>query len=210
LLVGLGGYAIGYDIFEGNIYEGHTLIPFIEKISQKFSLGKPIIIADAGLLSNDNIKALESDGYEYIIGARIRNETELIKSQIFSNVFTDGKTVSIQKGVTTRLIVNYSNTRAAKDAYNRKRGLNRLENQIKHGRLTKANINYRGYNKYLKINGHLVIHIDYDKYLKDKAWDGLKGYVTNTKLSDSEVMENYRNLWHIEKAFYGKHIVMQS
>ena len=30
LLVGLDGYAIGYDIFEGNIYEGHTLIPFIE------------------------------------------------------------------------------------------------------------------------------------------------------------------------------------
>ena len=30
LLVGLGGYAIGYDVFEGNIYEGHTLIPFIE------------------------------------------------------------------------------------------------------------------------------------------------------------------------------------
>ncbi|MGB4666041.1 MAG: transposase, partial [Bacteroidales bacterium] len=27
LLVGMGGYAIGYDIFEGNIYEGHTLIP---------------------------------------------------------------------------------------------------------------------------------------------------------------------------------------
>jgi transposase len=24
LLVGVGGYAIGYDIFEGNIYEGHT------------------------------------------------------------------------------------------------------------------------------------------------------------------------------------------
>ena len=56
LLVGLGGYAIGYDIFEGNIYEGHTLIPFIEKISKKFNLNMPIIVADAGLLSNDNIK----------------------------------------------------------------------------------------------------------------------------------------------------------
>jgi len=32
LLVGLGGYAIGYDIFEGNTYEGHTLIPFLESI----------------------------------------------------------------------------------------------------------------------------------------------------------------------------------
>ena len=34
LLVWLGGYAIGYDIFEGNTYEGHTLIPFLEKISK--------------------------------------------------------------------------------------------------------------------------------------------------------------------------------
>mgnify|MGYP002280708867 CR=1 FL=1 len=70
LLVGLGGYAIGYDIFEGNIYEGHTLIPFLEKISQKFNLQKPIVVADAGLLSNDNIKALEEKNYEYIINVQ--------------------------------------------------------------------------------------------------------------------------------------------
>ena len=52
LLVGMGGYAIGYDIYEGNTYEGHTLIPFLEKISRKFSLDKPVVVADAGLLSN--------------------------------------------------------------------------------------------------------------------------------------------------------------
>jgi transposase len=201
LLVGLGGYAIGYDIFEGNTCEGHTLIPFIEKISQKFSLNKPIIIADAGLLSNDNIKALESKGYEYIIGARIKNETEAIKSQILSTSFVDGTTKSYSKNKTTRLIVNYSDNRATKDAYNRKRGLTRLENQVKRGRLTKANINNKGYNKYLKLTGDVVIEIDYDKYNKDRVWDGLKGYVTNTKLSDTDVVENYKNLWHIEKAF---------
>lgn len=59
LLVGLGGYAIGYDIFEGN-----TLIPFIEKISTKFNLNKPIVVADSGLLSYDNIKALVDQKYE--------------------------------------------------------------------------------------------------------------------------------------------------
>ncbi len=80
LLVGIGGYAIGYDIYEGNIYEGHTLIPFIEKISRKFNLDKPVIVADAGLLSNDNIKALEASDYEYILGARIKNESEKIKN----------------------------------------------------------------------------------------------------------------------------------
>jgi len=201
LLVGLGGYAIGYDIFEGNTYEGHTLIPFIEKISLKFKLDKPIVVADAGLLSNDNIEALESNGYEYILGGRIKNETEAVKSQILSTSFVDGTTKNYRKSKETRLIVNYSNTRASKDAYNRKRGLSRLENQVKRGKLTKANINNKGYNKYLKLTGDVAIEIDYDKYNADKVWDGLKGYVTNTKLSDIEVVENYKNLWHIEKAF---------
>lgn len=201
LLVGLGGYAIGYDIYEGNTYEGHTLIPFIENISRKFDLDKPVVIADAGLLSNDNIKALESSGYEYILGGRIKNEPETIKTKILSTTFYEGKSISYQKGKETRLIVNYSTSRAAKDSYNRKRGLARLENQIKRGRLTKSNINNRGYNKYLRLMGEVTIEIDYDKYNNDKVWDGLKGYVTNTKLSDSDVVDNYKNLWHIEKAF---------
>ncbi len=38
-------------------------------------------------------------------------------------------------------------------------------------------------------------------YENDSRWDGLKGDVTNTKLKDKEVKENYKNLWHIEKAF---------
>lgn len=201
LLVGLGGYAIGYDIFEGDIYEGHTLIPFIEKISQKFNLNKPIIVADAGLLSKENIASLESQNYEYIIGARPKNESEAIKTEILGSQFADGKTISLTKSENTRLIINYSQARAKKDAYNRKRGLNRLEKQVKSGKLTKSSINNKGYNKYLKLNGEVIIEVDYDKYNHDQAWDGLKGYVTNTKLTDSEVMENYKNLWHIERAF---------
>jgi len=201
LLVGLGGYAIGYDIFEGNIYEGHTLIPFIEKISQKFKLDKPIIVADAGLLSNDNIKALEAKNYEYILGARIKNESERIKKQIVESQFLDGTTKSLIKLDSTKLIINYSAARATKDAYNRKRGLSRLEKQVKSGKLTKSSINNKGYNKYLKLNGDILIEIDYQKYNNDQIWDGLKGYITNTKLSESEVIENYKNLWHIEKAF---------
>jgi transposase len=201
LLVGLGGYAIGYDIYEGSIYEGHTLIPFIEKINLKFKLDKPVIVADAGLLSNDNIKALEANNYEYILGARIKNESEKIKKEILNTQFIDGTTKSLKKSENTRLIVNYAAARAAKDAYNRKRGLTRLEKQVKSGRLTKSSINNKGYNKYLKLNGEIVIEIDYEKYNYDKVWDGLKGYITNTNLSDNEVMENYKNLWHIEKAF---------
>ena len=53
----------------------------------------------------------------------------------------------------------------------------------------------------LKTIDYVKIEIDYEKYSNDNEWDGLKGYVTNTKLTNNEVLENYKNLWHIEKAF---------
>lgn len=201
LLVGLGGYAIGYDIFEGSIYEGHTLIPFVEKITAKFNLNKPVVVADAGLLSNENIKALEANGYEYIIGARLKNETDSIKGKIISQKPIEGQIKRIKKNTAIRLLVNYSKSRAAKDEHNRKRGLERLEKQIRAGKLTKSNINNRGYNKYLKLTGEVRIEINYSKFDQDSVWDGLKGYLTNARISDKEVIENYKNLWHIEKAF---------
>lgn len=200
LLVGLGGYAIGYDIFEGNIFEGHTLIPMIEKISAKFNLSKPIVVADAGLLSKDNILNLETKGYPYILGARIKNETQKTKEQILAAELKNEEYLVLEKGP-TKIIVQYSGKRAKKDEHNRKRGLQRLEKQIKTGKLTKQHINNRGYNKYLKMKGELEVSIDIEKFENDKKWDGLKGYITNCELTPKEITDNYKNLWHIEKAF---------
>jgi transposase len=201
LLVGLGGYAIGYDIFEGNTYEGHTLIPFLETISRKFKLDKPVVIADSGLLSNKNIIALQKEGYQYIIGARLKNESDEIKEQIIQQEYKDGTVYVIDKSENQRLIVHYSAKRAKKDQYNRTKGLRRLEKRVKSGKLTKSNINNRGYNKYLQLEGEIDVKIDYQKFEQDVLWDGLKGYVTNSKLSSDMVLENYRNLFHIERAF---------
>lgn len=200
LLVGLGGYAVGYDIFEGNIYEGHTLMPTIEKISKKFNLSKPIIVADAGLLNNDNIKSLELQEYEYILGARIKNESKENKEKMLSASFDDESYITLESG-TAKLIVQYSSKRAKKDEHNRKRGLKNLEKKIKSGKLTKQNINNRGYNKYLKMEGKISISIDEEKFKSDQKWDGLKGYITNCNLAPSVIIENYKNLWQIEKAF---------
>ena len=200
LLVGLGGYAVGYDIFEGNIYEGHTLLPTIEKISKKFNLKKPIIVADAGLLNNDNIKALEMQEYEYILGARIRSESRENKEKILSASFEDGSYIVLENG-NAKLIVQYSTKRAKKDEHNRKRGLKNLEKKIKSGKLTKQHINNRGYNKYLKMDGDIKVSIDEDKFKSDQKWDGLKGYITNCKQTPEIIIENYKNLWQIEKAF---------
>ena len=144
---------------------------------------------------------MEKKGYEYIIGARLKNEPENVKKQILETQFSEGQTFRINKAGRTRLIVSYATNRAAKDEHNRNRGLQRLEKRIKTGKLTKSNINNKGYNKYLRMQGDVTIEIDYEKFNHDKVWDGLKGYATNTKLRDKQVIENYKNLWHIEKAF---------
>jgi len=201
LLVGLQGFAIGYDIFEGNIFEGHTLLPTIQKFENRYSLDKPVIIADSGLLSKDNINMLQSNGYQYIIGARIKNETQTIKDRILEEQWTEGHSIRLKKGKENRIVVSYSDKRAAKDRHNRERGLARLEKNLRRGRLTKANINNRGYNKYLKLTGEVLVEIDYEKYKADQRWDGLKGYITNTSLRSQQIIDNYNNLWQIERAF---------
>ena len=201
LLVGMEGNAIGYEIFEGNIFEGNTFIPLLKRMEKRFSLDHPIVIADAGLLSKKNIQGLEQEGYQYILGARPKNETDKIKQQILDLDLNDGQVVVLNKDASTRLVISKTEKRAKKDFQNRKRGLDRLTKRVNSGKLTKSNINNKGYNKYLKLEGEINITIDLEKFNNDQAWDGIKGYLTNTHLNSEEVIANYKNLWYIERAF---------
>ena len=175
--------------------------PLIRKRFSRFGFDKPIVVADAGLLSKSNIEELTKDGYQYIIGARPKSESDKVKEQILSLGMKYGDVVEIEKGGGVRLVLSCSEKRAKKDAHNRKRGLARLQKKMASGRLTKQNINNRGYNKYLKMEGEVTISISMEKYEAAAAWAGIKGYVTNTALEKDEVIANYSNLWFIERAF---------
>jgi len=201
LLVSEGGYPLDYEIFEGNTFEGHTMLPVIAAFKEKYKPEKLIIIADAGLMSNKNIKQLCEKNYEFIIGARIKNEAEDIKEKILLLALKDAESTELQKENGNRLVISYSNSRAKNDAFNRKRGIIQLEKKLKKGKLTKKHINSKGYNKYLKLEGEITITIDYDKFNADERWDGLKGYITNTTLNKEDVIAVYKQLWNIEKAF---------
>lgn len=201
LLVTTGGNPIGYEIFEGNIFEGHTLIPVIEKLSSRFGFDHPIVVADAGLLSKKNLQMLEEKGYKYILGARPKNESWKIKDKILGLKLGYGQIRVIRRDKTSRLIISMSQKRADKDAHNRRLGLVRLEKRLGSGRLTKSSINNKGYNRYLEMEGDINIKINYDKFNADAAWDGIKAYVTNTSLPKQKIIASYSNLWFIERAF---------
>jgi transposase len=201
LLTASGGNPIGYEIFRGNIFEGHAFIPALQNIERKFSLGKPIVVADSGLLSESNRKSLERGGYQYILGARIKGSKGALKEKILSLNLQDSKAKSIKQSDGTRLVVSMSDRRAAKDKRNREKGLARLQKRIKSGKLAKSSINNRGYNKFLRLDGEIKVSIDEGTLAADALWDGIKGYITNTGLPAKKVVENYGCLWYIERAF---------
>lgn len=201
LLVSENGYPLDYEIFEGNKFEGHTMLPVIEAFKQKYNMQQLIVVADAGLMSNKNIQQLIDKQYSFIIGARIKNETQLVQAKIRALKLEDGQSIEIKKDAAQRIILSYSTARALKDAHNRKKGLERLKKQLASGKLTKEHINNKGYNKYLKLEGEIKVIIDEHKFNDDAKWDGLKGYTTNTKLSKEMVLDYYKQLWQVEKTF---------
>ena len=201
LLVSLDGYPLAYCIHEGNKYEGHTMLPVIREFVARYSLDDFIVVADSGLMNLDNINELETEGCKYIIGSRIKNESEAVKRQILSFDKENGVMHEIDKGSGRRLLVGYSENRAKKDAHNREKGIRRLEKAYRAGHLSKENINRRGYNKFLDMDGNTKVSINYDRIRDDERWDGLKGYLTNTVIPTDEVVTAYHNLWNVERAF---------
>lgn len=108
------------------------------------------------------------------IGAKIKNESQEVKSWILEQPKRDCQMVEYDKGGGRRLLVGYTDDRAKKDAYNREKGIRRLEKAYKHGALTKGNINKRGYNKFLSMDDEVKVTINYDRIADDSRWDGLK------------------------------------
>ena len=201
LLVSRDGYPLSYSIFNGAQYEGRTMIPIVEDFVQRFNLEDFVIVADSGLMNKTNIALLESGNYKYIIGARIKSETEEIKQWILSLDKTEGSFYELGKLPKSRLIIGHSEKRAKKDKYNREKGVKRLNAAYKSGIITKENVNKRGYNKFLEISDNVKVTINHRKIREDEQWDGLKGYLTNTELDAKLVYEQYCGLWVIERAY---------
>lgn len=126
LLTGPQGYPLAYYIFEGNKFEGSTMLPIIESFRSRFKITALVIVADSGLLSKINLGTLESNGRQYVLGARIKNENKDVKEKILALKLANGECATIEKGH-QQLIVSYSDKRSQNDTYKREKGLRKLQ-----------------------------------------------------------------------------------
>lgn len=212
LIVTKDGLPIGYEIFPGKTYEGHTLIPILEKIKQTYDLDKVLFVADSGLLNDKNLKSLDEKGFQYIVGARIKNMPQNIQSQIlqidtFKDMINkDNKEIFKIKNIpidnNRQLIVSYSSIRARKDAHDRQKAILKVSKKIKENSKFKDLISPSAFKKYLLLKNNENIEIDDNKILEYSKWDGLHGIITNAKdLTDEYILNHYKGLWQIEESF---------
>ena len=203
------GLPIGYSLYAGSQYEGSTLTDAVEKLKEKYEVGKVVVVADSGLLSQENQDKLESEGLDYILGARIKNMNRKIEKQIldkskYSKLTEEGdeKVLEINLSEDKRLIVTYSQKRAEKDQRDREKAVKKLKEKIIKSKNPASLISNYGYKKYLKVEGETKVELDKEKLAKSSLWDGLHGIITNKKeLPAKEVLEYYHQLWQIEESF---------
>lgn len=72
LLVTPEGLPVGYEVFPGASFEGHTLIPILKNLKAQHELNNIIFVADRGLLSEENLLFLEQEKFQYIVGPRLQ------------------------------------------------------------------------------------------------------------------------------------------
>ena len=224
LFTTLEGYPLSFEVYEGNKYEGHTLIDVLKKFQDRFQLDKkPIVVADRGMLNNDNIAYLENNNYKYILAYKIKNISNDLKEEIKNLTFIDDNVthnIEFKKvipfadendkkqtiHVNQRLVLSYSTQRAKKDKYNRNKAIQRLENKIKSSKtITKKDLKLSYYAKYIDLddnNSKITFNINNQKIIEDEKLGGIKGFVTNDFiLTANEIIEHYNNQYEVERAF---------
>lgn len=194
LVVNKDGFPLYFDIFQGNTFEGHTFVPVIKNIQQLLGNTDLVVIADAAMLSQDNIDKLNQEKIGFVVGARVANlPTHLIDSISSKLSGVDGNitTLTYRK---ERLVCQYSTKRAVKDRSDRLKQITKAEAVISNpSRMTSRF-------RFLKTERQKT-SLNQDLISKAEKLEGIKGYLTNTKLPEQTIIDRYHDLWRIENSF---------
>ena len=190
LIVTREGFPISYQIFKGNTFEGNTFLPCLLAFKNKHQIKSLTVVADSAMLSKQNLETLIASGLNYIISSRLANLKESLINQIDLEITrVNGRMIRLDN-----LIVDYRSQRYLKDRAEMDKQLNRAKLKLNTKTEKITNI------KYLK-NDKAVQYLNQELIDKNTKLLGLKGYVTNLKDSNKEIVDYYHNLVKIEHAF---------
>lgn len=202
---------VGYEVYRGKQYEGHTFTDALERLKEKYQIEKVICVADTGMMNQDNIQEIGENGYEFIFGERFKNLEHGIQNEILNmenyQLLTiededSNEKIEIQYYVTghkkRKLITTYSAKRAAKDKAEREEKIKKAQVFLNNpGALSKKAKTY-----FLKKEGKDLYSLDLEKIKRSERFDGFLCIATNNqKLSVQEIIQAYKQLYKVEHSF---------
>ena len=214
------GRPICCELWPGNTTDVTTVLPLVNRLRRRFGISRICIVADRGMISQKTITALEKDGLEYILGARLRKQKE-VREEVLSfpgryQVVHPArqrakdpaplkvKEISIQD---RRYVVCFNEEQARKDAYDREQIVAALQRKLRTG--DKALVGNKGFRRYLKSSGPRF-EVDLQKIESEARFDGKWVLRTNSDLPTADVALTYKSLWMVEALFRSIKSVLQS
>ena len=203
------GRPVCTEMWPGNTADAGSLIPVVDRLRQRFSIGRVCVVADRGMISAETIAELEARGLLYILGVRERTD-KLVRELVLDDpapfipltMTKRGKDIDYEaKAVALagrRYIVCRNREEMKKDAAARAAILTALERQLKKG--DKSLVGNKGYRRFLA-QGEDHFAIDRAKAEEDAKFDGVFVLRTNADLTPLEAMLCYKRLWMVERAF---------
>ena len=194
LVVGKDGFPLYFDVFQGNTFEGSTFVPVIKNIQHLLGNADLVVIADAAMISQDNIDKLSQENIGFVVGARLANLPQSLIDSISQKLIrVDGQIIT-ETYRNQRLICQYSIKRATKDRSDRLKQIAKAEVAISNpSRITSKF-------RFVKAGGQ-TISLNLSLVNKAEKLEGIKGYLTNTSLPQQTVIDRYHDLWRVENSF---------
>jgi transposase len=206
------GRPICCELWPGNTADVTTLLAVVDRLWQRFHVRKVCIVADRGMISAETVADLEQQGAPYILGVRMRKQTE-VRNEVLNDKGRFHEVYGLRKKTTDpaplkvkevkvddrRYVVCLNPEQVEHDREQREQIVAALQEQLRQG--DKALVGNKGYRRYLKVEGDSHFVIDEAKLKEEARYDGKWVLRTNTDLSTEEVALQYKKLWMVEQWF---------
>jgi transposase len=200
------GWPVAWEVFPGNTADIQAFEQMIEKLRERFRVGRIIVVADRGMVSQRAIQILteqEKSPLDYILGCRMRRQKE-VSEEVLSRrgryqEVSDNLLVKEVRMEDRRYVVCLNPEEAEKDAASREAMVRKLEETLDQ-KGAKALVGNKGYARFLKVS-KAGVTINQEAVEADRRFDGKFVLRTNTELPAAEVAQTYKGLWRVERTF---------
>ena len=211
LLTDATGFPLSVEAFEGDTAETLTMLPTLQAFMTAHQLPEVTVVADAGMVSAGNQKAIEAAGLSFILGARIPDIPYVVKEWLGEH--EPGREVPDGLILTQPWPAGPTDHRRDQTVYYQyradraRRTLRGIDEQVAKAAKAVAGLAPVKRNRFIQLTDATKT-VNRALETKARTLAGWKGYLTNlaacpdgTPITAEFVIDAYHRLFQIEKSF---------